>query len=380
MTPPTVSVVMSVFNGERFLREAVDSILSQTFEDFEFIIIDDGSTDGSAAILDSYGKVDPRVQVYHQENRGLVDALNRGCGSARGKYIARMDADDIALRDRLRRQVEFMEAHAEVGVLGGAIQYIDAVGRGLATLRLPIHDRDIKSALRYANPMAHPTAFLRKDVFTSVGGYRRIFAKAEDYDLWLRVAKRGQLANLKAVVLRYRLHPGQQIHAAVRQQAMCVVAARAVAALSGDGEPDALSSASEINPAVLARLGVTEAALERAVATQYQGSIRAMCLARQDSAALQLVSDMFRSSPWHHVERRVIANIWLLAAGAHWRQGEPLRSLAAVGYALMVRPAVSGRPVKQSLRRVLGAIFPGWRKGPLALEASGLEREKDCKP
>ena len=110
---------MSVYDGERFLREAIDSILTQTFHDFEFIIVNDGSTDGSAAILDSYAKSDARLRVYDQANRGQCASDNRGCKLARGKYIARMDADDVSTPDRLEKQIAFLENHPKVGLLGG---------------------------------------------------------------------------------------------------------------------------------------------------------------------------------------------------------------------------------------------------------------------
>src|SRR5262249_10266218 len=116
---PKVSVAMSVHNGERFLAEATDSILGQTFRDFELILVDDGSTDGSGAIADAYQRKDTRVRVIHQHKFGLVAALNQACEQARGEYIARMDADDVAIPDRLVRQVAFMDAHPEVAVLGG---------------------------------------------------------------------------------------------------------------------------------------------------------------------------------------------------------------------------------------------------------------------
>src|ERR1700722_7292029 len=123
---PQISVVMSVFNGERFLCQAIDSILAQSFRDFEFIIIDDGSVDSTATILRRYKKEDQRVCIYVQSNLGLVESLNRGCALARGKYIARMDADDVALPGRLLRQFEFLEANSEIGIVGGAVQFIDA--------------------------------------------------------------------------------------------------------------------------------------------------------------------------------------------------------------------------------------------------------------
>src|SRR5262249_42264689 len=142
---PLVSVVMSVFNGEQFLAEAVESILSQSFRDFEFIVIDDGSTDNSATILESYLKKDSRLRVFHQENMGLVESLNRGCGLAQGRYIARMDADDISLRDRLIWQGEFLVKKHEGGGVGGGVGVIDATGRCLGSGTPPLQDRRVQT-------------------------------------------------------------------------------------------------------------------------------------------------------------------------------------------------------------------------------------------
>src|SRR5580658_10136563 len=208
---PLVSVVMSVFTGERFLRQTVDSILDQSFRDFEFIVINDGSTDDSASILESYQKRDPRLCVYEQENRGLLESLNRGCSLAKGRYIARMDADDIAVRDRLLWQVDFLEEHPEVGILGGNIEYIDAKGTVFDTFLHPIDDQAIRSALyQCEGSFCHPATIMRKAAFDAVGGYSTFFFDGgEDYDLWVRMAERSQLANLDRVVLKYRVHPSQ---------------------------------------------------------------------------------------------------------------------------------------------------------------------------
>ena len=145
MTSPMVSIVMSVFNGERFLHEAVESMLDQSFREFEFIILDDGSTDRSASILNSYQNRDGRVKVHHQEHGGLIESLNHACSLAQGKYIARMDADDVAAKDRLRMQVDFMEVHSEIGVLGGGVEWIDATGRSLGIHRHPTDSKEIES-------------------------------------------------------------------------------------------------------------------------------------------------------------------------------------------------------------------------------------------
>src|ERR1700680_111125 len=125
MNMRNVSVVMSVFNGERFVSEAIESILHQTFHDFEFIIINDGSTDGTADILSRYQNSDPRVAVHDQQKKGLVQSLNTGCGLARGRYIARMDADDIAFPERLERQINYLEQNPDIALIGSSVNVID---------------------------------------------------------------------------------------------------------------------------------------------------------------------------------------------------------------------------------------------------------------
>jgi glycosyltransferase involved in cell wall biosynthesis len=357
MTNPTVSVVMSVFNGEPYLHEALESILNQTFRDFEFIIINDGSTDGSATVLESYRKSDSRLRVYHQENRGVGESLNRGCGLAQGKYIARMDADDIATSGRLMRQVEFMEGHPEVDVVGGAVEFIDATGKSLAITRYPETDHEIKTSFSRQNPLVHPTVLFRRDVFLALGGYRAVF-KAEDYDLWLRIAERGQLANLGEVVLKYRIHPDQVTRRSVRGLVISVLASQALASSSGNGYQDRLGSVKEITPAVLAAWGVTDAEFQRALAAFYLQEISLMCWVGQEAAALALALEMLRSSRWEHMEKRsrIISDTWLRAAGLYWGQDQYFQSVAAAARALTVRPIIAGRPLKRILNRLTESL------------------------
>jgi hypothetical protein len=199
-----VSVVMAVYNGERFLRQAVDSILSQTHTDFEFIIIDDGSTDGTAEIVSGYA--DPRLRVLTQQNMGLVKSLNRGVGMARGAYIARMDADDISLARRLELQVQSLDAHPRVGALGTGAVEIDEKDR--VTRRHDHHtdSQAIERALLEGNtPLCHGSVMFRKACFENVGGYRERFRHAEDYDLWLRMIERYDIDNLPEILYQHRL-------------------------------------------------------------------------------------------------------------------------------------------------------------------------------
>ncbi len=374
MDKPLASVVMPVFNGERFLREAVESVLAQSFTDFEFIIIDDGSTDGTAAMLDSYARSDPRVRVYHQENKGLVESLNRGCGLAQGKYLAIMHADDLAVRNRLRWQIEFMERHADIGVVGGAAETIDSTGRALTCLHPPLDDEDIKNALLHYNPMAHPTVVMRKETFVSVGGYRRFFP-AEDYDMWLRIAERWRLANLEAVVLRYRIHPNQASNQKRTQETLCTLAARAFALLRREGKTEPVIPVESITPEDLARLGVDRASQQRALVADCFVWMGLMSRASQDDAALRMMDELIHLSRSGPVDRRIFSNAMLLAARIHHRQGRRFQALA-----LVMRGAIMTGPIV--LRDIFWEIFIN-RTFPLR-KRLGLRRrasiERDARP
>jgi glycosyltransferase involved in cell wall biosynthesis len=206
---PTVSVVMSVRDGARYLRAAVDSILAQTYRDFEFVVVDDGSTDETPSILQSYARADPRLRILRGAGRGIVAALTQGIAAARGRLIARMDSDDIALPTRLQRQVAFLNARPDIQAVGSAIQTIDAADKPRAVRTFPTAPEAIARVLLRYNALAHPTVVMRRDAFLKAGGYREALLHAEDYDLWLRMAERGGLANLPDVLLLYREHETQ---------------------------------------------------------------------------------------------------------------------------------------------------------------------------
>jgi glycosyltransferase involved in cell wall biosynthesis len=350
MSSPLISVVMSVRNGDRFLSEAVDSILDQSVQDFEFIIINDGSTDRTALILDSYQHSDVRLRVYHQENRGLIASLNHGCALARGKYIARMDADDVANGDRLLWQIDFMENHSEIGVIGGAVEFIDVEGASMGISVNPTKDHQIKEAMRDGCPFWHPTVLMRKSVLESVAGYRKQVIDAEDCDLWLRIAERSELANLETVVLKYRIHPCQVSSTKCRQQALSTLAAHVAAEFRRNGQPDPLDSIAEVTPEVLAALGVSEQTQESAVASRYVWNIRSMCDSGQYVHAVELFAAMSRVCIWKHAKRRVRADLRMLLARIYWRERRYLRSIVAAIHALILRPAMFGRPLKPLMR------------------------------
>lgn len=202
---PPVTVLMSVFNSEDYLRKAIDSILNQTLVDFEFIVIEDGSTDRSWDILTSVE--DSRMLLRkNTRNIGLTRSLNRGLEWAKGKYVVRMDADDISKPNRLSMQIRFLEQHPDVGVLGGAVQIIDEQDREGPIREYPVRDSLIRWHMCFEDPIAHPATAIRADVLRAIGGYDESLRSAQDYDLWRRLGTVTREANLKDVLIYLRRH------------------------------------------------------------------------------------------------------------------------------------------------------------------------------
>lgn len=200
---------MAVFNGARFTPAAIDSVLAQTFTDFELVIVDDGSTDSTPAMLDDYARRDPRVRVIHQANAGVSKAGNRGVEAARAPLIARMDSDDLCAPDRLAKQVAFMDAHPDVVLLGGWYRLVDADGELLTLQGPPSDDESLQmQCLRGTTPICHPLCMFRREAFFKAGGYDETFPCALDIDLYLRLGEVGQMAALPDVLLDYRQHAG----------------------------------------------------------------------------------------------------------------------------------------------------------------------------
>jgi hypothetical protein len=274
MSSPIVSVVMSVFNGQAFLLEAIDSILAQTFKDYEFVIIDDGSTDKTAEILAEYSRRDQRIRVHRHENKGRAASLNIGIEMSKSPYVARMDADDISMPNRLKEQVEFMERHPAVGLLSGTYELIDVEGHLIGTIPLLPRDEEIKQAMLVNNAMCHPAVMMRREVAIVCGGYRKAFLDADDYDLWLRISERSQLANLEQPILQYRIHSKQVSVVNSNHQMLCVLAARTAAAFRKQGRPDPLSGVEHITPELLRNLGVTTAEIKECLLTSHKSSVK----------------------------------------------------------------------------------------------------------
>lgn len=208
-SPPKVSVLMAAYNAERYLRKALDSILAQTYTDFELIVVDDGSSDGTYAVLSACQ--DTRLRIVRlPRNRGLTAALNLGLSQARGCYIARMDADDISLPDRFLRQVEWLDRHPETTVLGTSALRIDSDDRFLENMVSAFRSSEEvgRSLAAGMCPVIHSSVLARTEVLRSMGGYRTQFPHAEDFDLWLRVLDHGRVFILPEPLLMYRSSSG----------------------------------------------------------------------------------------------------------------------------------------------------------------------------
>lgn len=205
---PLVSLILSVYNGAAYIDEAVKSILAQTWTEFEFIVIDDASTDATPYLLSKYD--DARiVRLRNDANLGLAASLNRGLAIARGRYVARQDADDASLPDRLALQVAYLESHTRVGIVGVTSSWIDNYGQELKVWRTPTDNARLQEHLLYYCPIIHGSVMMRRAALDEVGGqYTEDFRTGQDYDLWLRMSERWDVAILEDVLYRYRWHEG----------------------------------------------------------------------------------------------------------------------------------------------------------------------------
>jgi Uri superfamily endonuclease len=351
MNAPQVSVVMVVCNVDRFLPEAIESILSQTFSDFEFIILEFGSTDKTKDIVLGYSAQDKRIKLHEIPHCSLVEARNIACSLAQGRYIAIMDADDISLQERLQWEVDFMNSNSEVGLVGGAVEWINAAGRSLGVHEVPCEDHAIKLAIVSRCPFWHPTVLVRRDALAFVGGYRNAFVFAHDYDMELRIAEHFQVANLQHVVVKYRIHSSQVTFRKQRLQTLCKLAAKASATSRKMLQPDSLTTVREITPSLLAALGVNESVQHDALISDFLIWIRYLACADEystviDAATEMLTSDSVAVLPWQR------ADLYLTMAKMHWKRGEIPKAIGATLHAIVTRPIIVGRPLKALLRHL----------------------------
>jgi len=247
---PQISVIMSVYNGSRYLNESIASILSQTFTDWEFIIINDGSTDNSESIVQGWQNRDERIKLISREHKGLTISLNEGLSYAQGEYIARMDADDIALPDRFAKQVAFLDENPDHVAVGCRMLVIDPEGMPIFTCsRLTTHEEiDAAYMAGQAGIIGHPAVMIRRRVLQRIGGYREQFTYAQDRDLFLRLAEVGKLANLPDTLMKFRLNAKSMGHTQRSEQKRCANLATIEAHQRRGLEPPILSDSSSEPP------------------------------------------------------------------------------------------------------------------------------------
>ncbi|RVU07913.1 glycosyltransferase [Novosphingobium umbonatum] len=329
---PRISVAMSVYNGERFLAPAIESILAQTLGDFELLLLDDGSSDGSADIIRSYAAQDARIRPILRENRGLIASLNEMLAEARAPVIARMDADDIALPERFARQIAFLDAHPDHGVVGAQTIDIDQNGQPWphATATLPTSHEALLDAIAQGQPLiCHPVAMMRRKVVLGVGGYHAAFHHCEDLDLWLRLASVTRLCSLPEPLIRYR-HYDQQVstrHATIQQTGAAV--ARLAYAERAAGRSDPTQALAKLPPlddmdALFGRDGVT-----KALRAQIAQSLRYSPAAMRDHGYDLLLRHLAEGGS-HAGMRRTVARLV--------KFGLPLRALRLALALLCHRP------------------------------------------
>lgn len=321
MPTPAISVAMSVYNGERFLALAIESVLAQDFRDFEFLIVDDGSSDTSPQIIRDHAARDPRIRPILRENRGLIASLNEMIEAARAPVIARMDADDICRPHRFSRQLAFLAEHPDYGVIGSWSEDIGEMGEPLLRSGAdhPVTHEDLLVAIEQGEQLiCHPAAMYRRDVVRSVGCYHAAFRHCEDFDLWLRLASVTRMGNIPERLLRYRRYAGQVSSRHATEQQIGAAVAQIAWRERQAGRPDPTERLDRLPPvegldALFGRTGIS-----RDVREQVALGLRYSPNAMRDEGFELLVNHVRdggrRDGMWRTVVRLV-------------RFGEPLRAL-----------------------------------------------------
>jgi glycosyltransferase involved in cell wall biosynthesis len=307
---PRTSFLIPVRDGGRYIVAALESALAQTDPDLEVVVVDDGSSDDTAALVEGVQTRDARVRLLRlTRGSGLVDALNFGLEQARGDFVARLDADDLAMPDRLEQQLSFLDANPGVAVVGSALDLVDGRGTHVGRVDHPTEPGTVRLRLIQGNVLAHSAVVIRRDRLDATCSYRRTFAHAEDYDLWLRIADSHDLANVAEPLTRYRIHADQVSATHIEEQAVSALAARTVARIRRDTgrEPDLPSTA---DMAFLLRMGLTNETVAQAIAQaalEWSSMVEKVDR-RRAATLLASVSRRLRSGSTHPVEldRRAI--------------------------------------------------------------------------
>jgi glycosyltransferase involved in cell wall biosynthesis len=276
---------MAVWNGASHIGEAIRSVLEQSFTDFEFIIVDDGSTDDTAEVVAQSVSGDGRVRFLRREHEGMVPAFNCAYQNATSNYLVHLDADDLANPERLTSQLTFMEQHPEVGLLGSACRMIWPDGRVIQENVYPAEDPEIRSELAKSCCFCHSSIVIRKDAFDAAGGYQAAFRYSEDLDLYLRLAEVTKMANLDQVLVLYRVHGNQVCARNFEQGIISSLGTRIAAELRAKnrGDDSSLKNEVPLSRATLRQYGHTDEEIDTRILFALENNLRlALSPARPD--------------------------------------------------------------------------------------------------
>lgn len=336
---PQISVLLPVYNGGPYLKEAIRSILNQTFKNFEFIIINDGSTDNSKMIMEAYAATDKRIRIFNQKNQGLVATLNRGLKLAKYNLIARMDADDIAVPTRLEKQVSFMQKNPNIVVLGSWMKLINHNGVKLRTISYPTTAENLKDRLLQECLMAHPSVCMRKDIILELGGYRQLYKHAEDYDLWLRVFERDNdsIENLKDILLLYRQHDAKISLKYQDQQQLASITARLAYKFRKENNYDPTDNLNHLELQTLNLFKLPRKELDEAMILVMNAKLS--MISNINPTDRRTIDDIFKQTQKiQGASRKTLTKFFLCTARAYFYHKHYSRSLSSLLRALATDP------------------------------------------
>lgn len=284
---PAISVVMPVYNAAKYLVAAIESVRRQSFSSWELLCVDDGSSDRSLEIVQNYVACEPRVRLVACPHRGIVATLNQGVELCRGEFIARLDADDLALPDRFQIQFDYLRNHPSLAMISGGYQTIDADDRVWKTQLPPLTSSEVREALHHSNCIAHSSVMIRREILERFPGpYRSHFPLAEDYDLWLRIVAEYDIGSSPDIVLQYRRDFATTKPERVVQQTLSTLGVQLSHGFRLNGTPDRAAEWQELDESTLLNEGLSQSSLHASIRRVLLAEAR---LARKHGFKLQAV-------------------------------------------------------------------------------------------
>jgi glycosyl transferase family 2/putative nucleotidyltransferase-like protein len=329
----SVTVLMPVYNAAGYLHAAIESIRRQTYSEFEFLIVDDGSTDGSGDVLQRFAGQDSRICIIRGMHEGVAAARNRGLAQARGSIVICMDADDIAMPERIELQLAYLTRHPDVAAVGSALRLINKDGDPLAPpTKYPLTAEEIRESLHMGHcALGQPTVAMRREAAIAVGGYRRAFDPADDYDLWIRLSERHALANMPEVLVDYRWHGSNTTARQRRRQVLGAHIAKLAAAERRLGRPDPTSGLEKLCVADLDRFDLPRDARAAILQELSEAGLVAYDATGEARHLADVLESLFAQGHPRGARARAVATRLVQHL---WRAGEYPRSIAAVGWKL----------------------------------------------